>query len=297
VFDERRVFAAGPPPGPVNFRGVRLGVPVCEDIWTDYGEYENVVECLAETGAELLIVPNGSPYWRDKDDVRLNVAVARVTESDLPLIYINQVGGQDELIFDGASFGLHADRSLAFQFSAFREQVTTLHFERTGAGWRCSNGQTAVLDGGDKDDYAACMLGLRDYVEKNGFAGVVLGLSGGIDSALVAALAADALGPARLRCVMLPYRFTSRQSLDDAAIVVEALGVRYDVVSIEHAVAGLEHALGLVLAGRPRDVTRGEFAGACAWHHLDGDLEQVRLDGGDDRQQVRDVGRLCHAVR
>ena len=126
MFDERRVFAPGPLPGPVNFRGVRIGIPICEDIWTEWGDYEDVVECLAETGAELLIVPNGSPYSRDKDDVRLNIAVARVTESDLPIIYVNQIGGQDELVFDGASFGLHADRSLAFQLPAFRESVTTL---------------------------------------------------------------------------------------------------------------------------------------------------------------------------
>jgi NAD+ synthase len=255
VFDERRVFAAGPLPGPVNFRGVRLGVPICEDIWTDWGDYENVVECLAETGAELMIVPNGSPYWRDKDDVRLNVAVARVTESALPLIYVNQVGGQDELVFDGASFGLQGDRALAFQLPAFREEVTTVHWERNTNGWRCLDGRVAALDEGDKDDYAACMLGLRDYVDKNGFAGVVLGLSGGIDSALVAVLAADALGPARVRCVMLPYRFTSQASLDDAAIVAGALGVRYDVAAIESAVAGLEQALAPIFAGRPRDVT------------------------------------------
>src|SRR5262245_51128752 len=187
VFDERRVFAPGPPPGPVNFRGVRIGMPICEDIWTEWGDYEDVVECLAETGAELMIVPNGSPYSRDKDDVRLNIAVARVTESDLPLVYVNQVGGQDELVFDGASFGLHADRSLAFQLPAFREAVETLVWERSGNGWRCSGGPVAALEEGDKADYLACMLGLRDYVNKSGFKGVVLGLSGGIDSALVAA--------------------------------------------------------------------------------------------------------------
>src|SRR5919205_205438 len=167
VFDERRVFAPGPLPGPVNFRGVRIGIPICEDIWTEWGDYEDVVECLTETGAELMIVPNGSPYWRDKDDVRLNVAVARVTESELPLIYVNQVGGQDELVFDGASFGLHADRALAFQLPAFREQVTTIRWERSAGGWRATNGPIAALNDGDKDDYAACMLGLRDYVEKN----------------------------------------------------------------------------------------------------------------------------------
>src|ERR1700675_1306274 len=218
VFDEKRVFAAGPMPGPVNFRGVRLGLPICEDIWG-----EEIVECLAETGAELLIVPNGSPYWRDKEATRLNIAVARVTESDLPIIYVNEVGGQDELVFDGASFGLHADRSLAFQLPAFREMVTTLHWHRAGNTWRCSNGPIHPLEQGDKADYRACMLGLRDYVNKSGFKGVVLGLSGGIDSALVAALSVDALGAQRVRCIMLPYRFTSAQSLDDAAKVATGL--------------------------------------------------------------------------
>jgi NAD+ synthase len=255
VFDERRVFAPGPLPGPVNFRGVRLGLPVCEDIWTDWGDYENVIECLAETGAELLIVPNGSPYWRDKNDVRLNVAVARVAESGLPLVYVNQVGGQDELVFDGASFALNADRSLAFQLPAFREAVTIVHWERAGGAWRCSDGAFARLEEGDEDDYAACVLGLRDYVDKIGFPGVVLGLSGGIDSALCAAMAVDALGAQRVRCVMLPYRFTARESLDDAAAIAQALGVRYEVVPIEAAVAGLEQTLAGVLAGKPRDIT------------------------------------------
>jgi NAD+ synthase len=250
VFDEKRVFVPGPLPGPISFRGVRIGLAVCEDIWA-----EDVVETLTETGAELLLVPNGSPYWRDKDEVRLNIAVARVTESGLPLIYVNEVGGQDELIFDGASFGLHADRSLAFQLPAFREQVTTVRWQRAGNSWRCIDGPIAKLQDADEDDYCACMLGLRDYVDKNGFKGVVLGLSGGIDSALVAALAVDALGAARVRCVMLPYRYTAQTSLDDAAAAARALGVQYDVVPIESAVLGLEQVLAPVFDGMPRDVT------------------------------------------
>src|SRR6266568_8828663 len=250
VFDEKRVFVPGPNPGPVSFRGVRLGLPVCEDIWG-----AEVVECLAETGAELLIVPNGSPYWRDKDTTRLNVAVARITESGLPIVYVNQVGGQDELVFDGASFGLNADRSLAFQLPAFRELVTTVRWQRTGNGWRSIDGPVAKHQDADQDDYCACMLGLRDYVDKNGFRGVVLGLSGGIDSALVAARAGDALGPERVRCVMLPYRFTAQASLNDAAAVARALGVQYEVVPIADAVVGLEATLAQVLAGKARDVT------------------------------------------
>jgi NAD+ synthase len=251
VFDEKRVFVPGPLPGPVNFRGVRLGVPVCEDIWA-----EDVIECLAETGAELLIVPNGSPYWRGKDDVRLNVAVARVTESGLPLVYVNQVGGQDELVFDGASFALHADCSLALQLPALTESVVTTRWRRDAGGWRCTDGMRVKLEeNDDRSDYAACALGLRDYVGKNGFPGVVLGLSGGIDSALCAAMAVDALGRDHVRAVMLPYRFTSEESLRDAAAVAQALGIRYDVLPIEAAVAGLEDALAPAFTGQPRDVT------------------------------------------
>jgi NAD+ synthase len=255
VFDEKRVFAVGPVPGPVNFRGVRLGLPICEDAWTDWGNYENVIECLAETGAELLIVPNGSPYWRDKAEVRLNVSVARVTESGLPLLYVNQVGGQDELVFDGASFALNADRSIAFQLPAFREMIITTQWSRTAEGWRCSPGPIAAPEEPDEADYTACVLGLRDYVDKNRFKGVILGLSGGVDSALCAAIAVDALGASRVRCIMMPFRFTSQESRDDAAAAARALGVEYEIVPIESAVHGLESALENVFTGLQRDVT------------------------------------------
>jgi len=255
VFDEKRVFATGPVPGPVNFRGVRLGLPVCEDTWTDWGDYENVVETLAETGAEFFVVPNGSPYWRDKSDVRLNVVIARVTESGLPLIYVNQVGGQDELVFDGASFAVNTDCSIAFQLPAFQEAVVTTLWSRSGNGWRCTRGPMARPEEAEKSDYSACVLGLRDYVEKNRFRSVVLGLSGGIDSALCAAIAVDALGADHVRCVMLPYRYTSKESLDDAAAIAETLGVNYAIVPIESAVTGIEAALAGVFAGAPRDVT------------------------------------------
>ena len=208
-----------------------------------------------ETGAEILLVPNGSPYWRDKTDVRLNVAVARVTETGLPLLYINQFGGQDELVFDGASFALNADRSIAFQLPAFAETVVTTRWSRTESGWRCGQGPMAEPLAADNADYTACMVGLRDYVEKNGFKGVVLGLSGGVDSALCAALAVDALGAARVRCVMLPYRYTAQELLDDAAAIAQALGVRYDVMPIESAVTGIEQTLAGVFAGQVRDVT------------------------------------------
>jgi NAD+ synthase len=255
VFDEKRLFARGPAAGPVTIRGIRVGVPICEDIWLEESEdYENVVECLAETGAEILIVPNGSPYARDKNDLRLSIAVARVTESGLPLIYLNQVGGQDELVFDGASFALNADLSVAAQLPAFEENITTLCWSKGAAGWRCT-GPMAPLVEGDKADYAACVLGLRDYVRKNGFPGVLLGISGGIDSALCAAIAVDALGAAQVRGVMLPFRFTAQVSLDDAAQLALALGIRYEVLPIAQAVNGFEEILSKTFAGLPRDIT------------------------------------------
>ena len=255
VFDEKRLFARGPAAGPVTVKGVRVGVPICEDIWLEESEdYENVVECLAETGAEILIVPNGSPYSRDKTDTRLSIAVARVTESGLPLIYLNQVCGQDELVFDGASFALNADLSVAAQLPDFVEDIATLRWTKGNDGWRC-NGPVAKVLEGDKADYAACVLGLRDYVRKNGFPGVLLGISGGIDSALCAAIAVDALGADKVRGVMLPYRFTAQVSLDDAAKLAERLGIRYEVLPIADAVEGFEKILSAPFKGLERDIT------------------------------------------
>jgi NAD+ synthase len=255
VFDEKRVFAKGPAAGPMTIRGVRVGVPICEDTWMEESpDYENVVECLAETGAEILIVPNGSPYARGKNDIRLAISVARVTESGLPLVYLNQVGGQDELVFDGASFALNADLTVAAQLPSFEESITTLRWVKGGAGWRCA-GPVAPVPDGDQGDYAACVLGLRDYVQKNGFPGVLLGVSGGIDSALCAAIAVDALGAERVRGVMLPFRFTAQVSLDDAALLATALGIRYEVLPIAQAVNGFEAILSGTFAGLPRDIT------------------------------------------
>ena len=250
VFDEKRVFEAGPAPGPVNFRGVRLGVPICEDIWT-----EEVCETLEETGAELLIVPNGSPFERDKQDVRLNLVVARVTETGLPMIYLNQVGGQDELVFDGASFVLNADRSLACQLPEFEEALVMTEWVREGDGWICKPAETARQLVGYEEIWHACVLGTRDYVKKNRFDGVVLGLSGGIDSAVVAAIAVDALGPDKVHCVMLPYEFTAKISLDDAEACANALGVRYDVVPIKAPVEGFLEALSPMFEGTTEGVT------------------------------------------
>jgi NAD+ synthase len=250
VFDEKRVFQPGPAPGPVVVKGVRIGVPICEDIWT-----EETCETLAETGAEILLSPNGSPFERNKDDVRLNLVVARVTEAGLPLAYLNQVGGQDELVFDGASFVLNADHSLAVQLPMFEESIAVTTWRRGASRWACDKGEITRLPEREEETWKACVLGLRDYVQKNRFPGVVLGMSGGIDSAVVAAMAADALGPDKVHCVMLPYAYTSRDSLEDAEACAKLLGVRYDVVAIKQPVEGFLSALGPMFAGRPSDIT------------------------------------------
>ncbi|NKB57472.1 MAG: NAD+ synthase [Alphaproteobacteria bacterium] len=250
VFDEKRVFQAGPMPGPVNFRDVRLGVPICEDIWTP-----EVPECLEESGAEILVVLNGSPFESDKGDVRLQHAVQRVTETGLPLVYVNQIGGQDELIFDGGSFVLNADRSLAARQPAFVEDVTLTEWTRGSDGWVCATTDRAPHPEGLDAVYEAMVLGLADYVNKNGFPGVVLGLSGGIDSALTAAVAVDALGPERVRCVMMPSPYTSQESLEDAAECARLLGTKLDEIRIEPAINAFEGMLAPIFEDRPPDIT------------------------------------------
>ena len=250
TFDEKRLFSAGPLPGPLNLRGVRIGVPVCEDIWTP-----DVCECLAETGAELLIVPNGSPFEVGKDDRRLNLAVTRVVETGLPLVYLNRVGGQDELVFDGASFVLNATRTLAHQLPDWDETIRLTEWTRGETGWTCATGELSQQDDDPADVYHAMLVGLRDYVNRNRFPGVVLGLSGGIDSALSAAVAVDALGADRVWCVMLPSPFTSQDSLDDVAECARLLGCRLDTVRIEPAMTAFDAMLAPLFEGRARDTT------------------------------------------
>ena len=249
VFDEKRVFAPGPAPGPIVFKGVRLGLQICEDMW-----YPDVCETLTESGAEILLVINGSPFECDKTDERLNLALARVVETGLPLIYVNQVGGQDELVFDGASFALNGDRSLAAHAKAWREQVLTTIWRREGEAWRCMDGAVEPVRNGLEATYQAMLLGVRDYARKNGFPGVLIGLSGGIDSALTAVVAADALGPDQVHCVRLPSRFTSVDSMEDAEAVAELLGATLDAVPIAPAMAAFDAMLEGPLAGKPREV-------------------------------------------
>ena len=244
VFDEKRVFAAGPPPGPIDVRGVRIGVPICEDIWTP-----EVVECVAETGGEILLVPNGSPFELGKSDMRTQLGVARVVESGLPLVYLNQIGGQDELVFDGASF------VLALQMPAWEEAVVTTRWTRGPGGWSCAVGERVKQPEGAESLYCALVTGLRDYVGKNGFPGVILGMSGGIDSALSAAVAVDALGPDKVRCVMMPSPYTSGHSLEDAAAASKMLGVDYRTINIGPAMAAFETMLADAFAGTTPDIT------------------------------------------
>lgn len=251
TFDEKRIFAAGPLPEPVVFRGVRLGVPICEDGWL-----APVSLHLKERGAELLISTNGSPYEIDKDDRRLEeVFAARVRETGLPLLFLNRVGGQDELVFDGSSFVLNADGAAAHRFPDWEEHVRITHWTRGDDGWRCADGPKSLWEEHPADIYSAMVTGVRDYVDTNGFPGVVLGMSGGIDSALCAAIAADALGPERVWCVMLPSRYTSQSSLDDAAECAAMIGCRIDTIPIAPAVDAFDSMLSGSFADRDVDIT------------------------------------------
>jgi NAD+ synthase len=238
TFDEKRVFASGPLPEPIEFMGVKLGVPICEDIWE-----EVVCAHLDEAGAEILLVPNGSPYELDKDDIRYRLARDRALQTSLPLAYLNRVGGQDEIVFDGSSFILHPDGERVVQLCDWEEALLITDWERTAEGWRCTTRESHALDAFPEDVYQAMMVGLRDYVQRNGFPGVILGLSGGIDSALSAAIAVDALGPDKVTGVMLPSRYTSDESLEDARECARLLGCRHDVVTIAPAVAAVDEML------------------------------------------------------
>ncbi len=250
VFDEKRNFDAGPAPGPVSFRGFRLGLMICEDWW-----FPPVAETLAESGAEILLSINGSPYEADKQQARIQLAVRRVVETGLPFVFCAQVCGQDELVFEGASFALNADRALAVQMPFFAESVTLTEWRRDGERLVCAPQPLTPEPERLEGIYRAMMLGLADYVRKNGFPGVILGLSGGIDSALSAAVAADALGPDRVRAFMMPSPYTSQDSLDDAASCAAMLGVACDTLPITPAMAAFSDVLAPVFAGRQADIT------------------------------------------
>ncbi len=250
VFDEKRVFAPGPAPGPVVLRGFRLGLMICEDWW-----FPDVAETLAESGAECLLSINGSPFEGGKQTRRITLAVERVVETGLPYIFAALTGGQDEIVFDGASFVLNADRTLAVQMPVFEESVTLTTWARRDGILVCEPQPLPPEPDRLAQIYSAMMLGLRDYVNKNGFPGVVLGLSGGIDSAISAAVAADALGAARVHAVMLPSPYTSAHSLEDAAACAEMLGIGYETIPISGAMEAFSTALAPSFAGKQPDIT------------------------------------------
>lgn len=250
VFDEVRLYDAGPLGGPYSVGNSRIGSPICEDSW-----HPDVSETLEETGAEFLLIPNGSPYFRNKYDVRLNHMVARVVETGLPLIYLNMVGGQDDQVFDGATFGLNPGGEIAFRMPVFDEAVTHVDLERGDEGWRIVPREIVPQPDEWEQDYRAMVQSLRDYMGKIGFKKALLGLSGGVDSALVAALAVDAIGADNVRCVMLPSEYTSQASLDDAEAVAKALGVHFDYVPISDSRAAVTDTLAPLFAGLEADLT------------------------------------------
>ena len=250
VFDDKRVFDAGPAPGPIPFRGFRLGLMICEDWW-----FPAVSETLSETGAEILIAINGSPFEAEKHQARLDLAVSRCVETGLGFVFVNQVGGQDELVFEGASFVMNADRSLAHVMPMFTEGLRITEWQRDGSVLVCAPGEIASALPRLEQIYGAMVLGLRDYVNKNRFPGVVLGLSGGIDSAISAAVAVDALGADRVRAVMMPSPYTSIESLEDAAECAQLLGIRYENIGIGPAMEAFAGMLAPVFGNRPPDIT------------------------------------------
>lgn len=250
VFDEVRLFSRGDMQGPWDAGPLRIGTPICEDAW-----YEDVCEAMVESGAEMLLVPNGSPYFRDKYDIRLSNMVSRVIENDVPLVYLNMVGGQDDQVFDGGSFVLNRGGKLAVKLPVFDEAVVHVDFVRDAEGWTAVEGEVAIFPDDLEQDYRVMVEGLRDYMRKTGFTKVLLGLSGGIDSAIVATIAADALGPENVRCVMLPSEYTSQSSLDDAARVADALGCSYDTVPIGPTRAAVTETLAPLFAGLEEGLT------------------------------------------
>ncbi len=250
VFDEVRLYEPGPLAGPYDLGVIRVGTPICEDAW-----HEDVTEALEESGAEVLLVANGSPYFRGKHDVRLNLMVARTVETGLPIIYLNMIGGQDDQVFDGGSFVLNPGGDLMTRLPVFDEAIVHVDFEKTEAGWRALAGEIEENPDEWEQDYRVMVESVRDYFRKTGFKKALLGLSGGIDSALVAAIATDALGAANARCVMMPSRYTSEASLEDAAVVAKNLGTRLDTVSIKDPVEAVNGTLGDVFAGLDSGLT------------------------------------------
>lgn len=250
IFYEKRYFERAELQEPVTIKGVSIGIPICEDVW-----HPEVCAHLVDNGARMLLCPNGSPYWRNKQATRYKLVRDRVAEDNVPMLYLNQVGGQDELVYDGASFAIEPGGRLVVQGKSFEPELLISNWQHTPDGWRCTDPRVEPLSSVDEAPWRACVLGLRDYVRKNGFKHVLLGLSGGIDSAVVAAMAVDAIGADNVHCLMLPYRYTSKESLADAEDCARRLGVKYDVVSIGDPVEEALAELAPVFGNKPQDLT------------------------------------------
>jgi NAD+ synthase len=249
VFDDKRHFTPGQLQGPVLLRGMRLGIAVCEDIW-----FPDLCEMLGETGAEIILSLNASPFENAKTDMRMMHAVSRMTETGLPFVYVNMVGGQDELVFDGSSFALNLGGKIASQMPSFSEGLSLLEV-RSQSGTCHLTGQISRPAAAEEDVWRALTLGVRDYVEKNGFPGVILGLSGGVDSAIVAVLAVDALGPERVRVVMMPSDYTADISLADAEELADNLGLTLETIALRAGMDAFDSMLEASLEGTEMDVT------------------------------------------
>lgn len=251
VFDEIRLFEAGPLADPIEFKGIKLGIMICEDMW-----FSAVTEHLTNKHSEILISLNGSPFETEKAHVRYDHACNRVKESGLPLIYVNQVGGQDELVFDGEGFVLDTSGKFIIRQKSFVEETTLTHWSKDENGkWACANGDVAEKNDRLGDIYQAIMLATRDYVNKNRFPGVVIGMSGGVDSALSAIVAVDALGADRVHLVMMPSKYTSEESLIDAADAARMMGCGIDNIPISDAVLAYDKLMAGSFAGTDPDTT------------------------------------------
>ena len=249
-FDEKRYFSEGPISGPYNVDGVRIGSPICEDAW-----HQDVCEAQVESGAEIFVVPNGSPYWRDKREERLQAMIARVIETGIPLVYLNMVGGQDDQGFDGMSFALNPKGELVMQMPAYDEVIQKLDFKKIDGKWFAEKCILEKIPQQLELDYRTMVETLKDYVSKTGFKKVLLGLSGGIDSALVAVIAVDALGSENVRCVMLPSEYTSKSSLEDASKIAKNLKCTLNNVPISEPQSGVKNVLSDLFKGLDPDTT------------------------------------------
>jgi NAD+ synthase (glutamine-hydrolysing) len=246
VFDEERYFSSGTSPCVVDIKGVRCGINICADIWEP-----GAAEAAKQAGAELLVVINASPFHLDKQARRYEVLRDRIADTHIPVVYSNLVGGQDELVFDGASFALDADGALAVQMGLFNEGIEIVEYE----DGHLRPGLQVPWVGAEAAAYEALKLGVRDYLGKNGFPGAIIGLSGGIDSALTLCVAVDALGPDRVRAVMMPSPYTSAMSMEDSRAIARRLGVRYDEIPIAPAMNAFDQLLSPQFTGLSADAT------------------------------------------